>query len=381
MIHRTMLPLLVASCVAAACQSSTTAPQADAASEGASRAVSAAMHANARPHVPESAVAGSPILMPAIDEVRTRAHRDDMLALADDVAALGGARALALAANLRAAGLLRDPAQEDAGPAVEADETIRRWLDEAERMAPGDVTALVLSMDMLARDKARRSALIARWRRLEPDNLVPILHAELTEDVLFEAAATATTFDNHYDDALRTALDLLSRTSSPALVRLRATSKMQPEEHDATMAIAFWAASAMPAFHKVAAPCRAEGLSDVRLWQCHRIGETLMRHSDHLIAEMIGTAIIRRLSTATAAERMAAEAMDHEKDWLLYRTQELSQRDLRTYMMHFVAALRASPQTSERALMREVLRASGVPTTPPAGWRKDQDPVFQAMAR
>lgn len=312
--------------------------------------------------------------MPAVEEARTRAHRNDMLALADDVAALGDARALAFAGTLRAAGLWRDPSREGAGPAVENDATIRRWRDEVERMAPDDVTALVLSMNMFDRDKVRRAAIIARWRRLEPDNLVPILHAELPEDALFDAAAMATIFDNHYDDALRAGIDILARTSSPALARLRGTSKdMGSEGHDATMVIAFWAASVMPAFHKVATPCRAEGLSDVRLRQCHRIGEVLMRRSDHLIAEMIGTAIIRRLPAATADERLTAEAMDREKDWLMHRTSELERRDSRAYTAHVVAALRALPQTSERALMREVLRMSGVPTAPPAGWRKAQE--------
>lgn len=323
--------------------------------------------------------------MPAIDEVRSRAHRDDMLALADDVAASGDARALALAAKLRSIGLWREPAQNgasrDVADGVANDATIRRWLDEAGRMAPDDVTTLVLSMDMLARDKARRSALIDRWRRLEPDNLVPILHAELTEDALFEAAATATVFDDHYRDAILAGVETLSRVSSPVLNRMRERSPQGPEGHDVVMVIAFWAASVVPGFQKVSTPCRAEDLSNVRLRQCDHIARVMVASKGGLLTEMIGIAMVRRLPTATAADRAAADAMERERDWLTYRTFELTKRDEQAYMVHFLAALRASEQFDERELMREVLHASGVPTTPPAGWRKDQDPVFQAMAR
>lgn len=378
MIRHTLVVVLASLCGLAACQPSADPPQADVAPVAAA--------ANPQPSAKGDTTPADPVLSPIIEAVRKRAYRDDMLALADDVAALGDARALALAAKLRSIGLWREPAQQDAvrdvANDVANDATIRRWLDEAERMAPDDVTALVLSMDMLAGDKARRSALIARWRRLEPGNLVPIMHAELTEDALFEAAATATVFDSHYDDALRTGIDLFSRVSSPTLARMRERSpEVGPEGHDATMIIAFWAASVMPGYQRVSTPCRAEGLSDARLRQCDRIARALMHRSEDLIAEMIGVAMVRRLPTFSPEERAAAEAMDREKDWLLYRTGELSQRDLHAYMTHFVAALRASPQTNERELMREVLRASGIPTAPPAGWRKEQDAAFPVTAR
>lgn len=371
---RRKLVVLASLCGLAACQPSAAPPQVDAAPVETT--------ADARPVARGETAPTSPVLSPVIEDVRSRAYRDDMLALADDVALLGDARALALAAKLRSIGLWREPAQQNADRDVANDATIRRWLEDAERLAPDDVTALVLSMDMLARDKARRSALIARWRRLEPDNLVPIMHAELTEDALFEAATTATVFDSHYDDALRTGIDLLSRVSSPTLARMRERSpEVGPEGHDAAMIIAFWAASVMPGYQRVSTPCRAEDLSDVRLRQCDRIARALMHRSEDLIAEMIGVAMVRRLPTFSPEERAAAEAMDREKDWLLYRTGELSQRDLHAYMTHFVAALRASPQTNERELMREVLRASGIPIAPPAGWRKDQDPAFPVTAR
>lgn len=370
MIRHTLVVVLASLCGLAACQPSSSSPQAD--------VVPVAATANPRSPVKDDATPADPVLSPVIEAVRSRAYRDDMLALADTVAALGDARALALAAKLRSIGLWREPAQQNAGRDVANDATIRRWLQDAERLAPDDVTALVLSMDMLALDKARRSALIARWRRLEPGNLVPILHAELPEDALFEAAATATVFDDHYRDAILAGVDTLSRVSSPVLTRMRERSPQGPEAHDAVMVIAFWAASVMPGFQKISTPCRAEGLSDVRLRQCDHIARVMIASKGGLLTEMIGTAMLRRLPTATAADRAAADARERERDWLTYRTSELTKRDEHAYMVHFLTALRASAQFDERALMREVLRVSGVPTAPPAGWRKDQDPAFPA---
>ncbi|MFD0724480.1 hypothetical protein [Lysobacter brunescens] len=374
MIRRAIVPVLATVCGIAACQSPTAPPLVDAAPvETAS---------DARAVASDEAASLAPMLSPLIEEARNRAHRDDMLALADDVAAQGDARALALAATLRGIGLWRETPQSGPDQAGEADAKIRQWLDEAERMAPEDVTALVLSMGMIERDQARRAALIARWRRLEPDNLAPILHADQPESALFEAAAAADVFDDHYDDAMRAGIDILSRTSSPALSRLRSAAKdIGPEGHDAVMVIGFHAASVMPAFQRVSTPCRAEGIDEVRLRQCDRIARTLMQHGGSMIAERIGTAMLRRLPTSSASDRAAADAMDRESDWLVYRSGELSQRDLRAYMARFVDELRAFPQIGERELMRKLLQASGVPTAPPPGWRKAQDPAFPVATR
>ena len=377
MIRRKLVVVIAMSCAIAACQPSSAPPRVD--------AVPAETVAT-RPAARGENASASPVLSPVIEAARNRAHRDDMLALADDVALLGDARALALAAKLRSIGLWPEPAQQDAGRNVANDvandATIRRWLGDAERMAPDDLQVLLLSMDMLARDKDPQAALIARWRRLEPDNLVPILHAELPEDALFEAAAKATSFDDHYRDLILAGVDTLSRVSSPVLARMRARSPEHgPEGHDAVMVIAFWAASVAPGYQKLSTPCRAEGLSDPRLRQCEHIARVMVASKGSLLTEMIGTAVMRRLPTTTAEDLAAFDAMEREKDWLLHRTSELEQRDSRAYMMHFIAALRASAQYDERALMRDVLHAYGVPTSPPAGWRKDQNAAFPVTTR
>lgn len=374
MMRRTMVSLLAAACGIVACGSPSMPQQA--------QAMPAVATEDARPVAKAAATRTPPVLSPAIEQARDRAYRDDLLALADDVAVLGDARALAIAATLRGIGLWREAPGKDAGTVKAPDARIRHWLDESERLAPNDVTALVLSLDMLKTDAARQSALHARWRRLEPDNLVPILHAALPEDALFQAAATATVFDSHYDDAIRAGIDTLSRVSSPALTRLRERSpELGPDGHDVTVVIGFVVASALPAFQNVSAPCRAQSLSDLRLQQCDRIARTLAQHSDIMIAEMIGIAMIGRLSTADAEDRSTAEAMDREKDWLIHHSGALSQRELRAYMTRFAVALRETPQIGERELMRKVLQASGVPTVPPADWRPARASVSTGAGR
>lgn len=301
----------------------------------------------------------------AIDQAQHQAYRRDRLKLADAVAAQGDAPALAFAAVLRASALRSSaPIAGKAPPAVDA--TAQRWLDEAERQAPEDVTTLVFSLYFEQFDSARRHALIARWRKLEPRNLAPVMHASLSEPDLFDAAASTEIFDSHFDDVIRVTLDILSRTSSPALSRLRAGAT--PEEHDSILAISFWAAYALPAFQRVSVPCRAELMAEMRVAQCRKIAQVLMRRSDMLMAEGIGAVMAARLAT-TAAERAEADASRRDADWLVARTNELSQRDIRVYAMRYVAVLLGTPQITERTLMRKLVVGAGFPPVPPSGWQ------------
>ena len=365
MFRRKPVVVLALLCGIAACQPAAVPTQVDTATDDAI--------AGPRPAAGGDAIPDAPVLSPAIEAARNRAHREDTLALADDVARLGDARALALAATLRNVGLWQAD-QAGGGRMAHEDPTVRRWLDESERQAPDDVTALVLSLGPVEHDRDRRSRLVARWRRLEPDNLVPIMHAALTEDALLEAAAGAKVFDNHHDDTIRAGIGILSRTSSPALARMRVSvDGMRPEAHDATLAVALWAATSLPALQKVSLPCRAADMDETRIRQCDHVARTLMRRSDLLIGEMLGASMIRRLPGATPEDLAEADAIDRERDWLTMRLGDLERGGSWNDMDHFVAVLRETQQLDERELYRRVLARAGVSPTPPAGWRKERD--------
>ena len=296
-----------------------------------------------------------------------------MLALADEVAALGDAQALALAAMLRDGALLGAGPQGASAPETRptrTDEKVRERIDEAQRRAPDEVTVLVLAVYLERYDEARRQALVARWRALEPQNLAPLFHATLPEAALFETAAATSVYDSHYDDVLRLIIDTLSRASSSALARASAASPgMTRDEQAAAMALVFWASSGTPPFQRLSTPCRAEALSAARQHECRRIAEVLLRRSDVLIAEGVGAGIFLR-GPGTAAEKAEANVYKRDGDWLGACASLAYQRDPRGLARRFAQLIRGGQHVTERAVMCQLVIESGFLPLLLAGWQR-----------
>lgn len=365
MIRRTMLPLLVAASGIAACESADAPPQPEA-------QAAVARERSQAPSIAQGEVKrAAPVLSPAVQEARNHAGRADMLALADEVARLGDAQALALAALLRDGALLGAGPQGTGAPAVQPkrmDPKVREWIDEAQRRAPDEVTVLVLALHLERHDEARRQALVARWRALEPRNLVPLMHSALPEPALFDAAAATSVYDSHYDDVLRLLIDTLSRTSSPALASA-ASPGMTRDEQATAVALGFWAASGMPAFQRISTPCRAADLSVARRQDCRHVAEVLLRRSDVLIAEAIGGSIFLR-GPGTDAEKREAEASRREGQWLMLGMNQAYERNPRGFARRFAQLIRGGLHHTERMVMRQIVVEAGFPPAPPAGWRR-----------
>lgn len=324
---------------------------------------------------PEAASAAAPsTARPRANPVPVKGPHPDMLALADEVAQLGDAQALALAALLRDSTLLGAGPQGTGAPAAQPkrmDPKVREWVDEAQRRAPDEVTVLVLALHLERHDEARRQALVARWRALEPQNLVPLLHSALPEPALFDAAAATSVYDSHYDDVLRLIIDTLSRASSSALARVSAASPgMTRDEQAAAIALVFWASLGSPPFHRISAPCRAADLTAARRQACRHVAEVLLRHSDVLIAEAIGGSIFLR-GPGTDAEKHEAEASRREGQWLVGFMQQAYERNPRAFARRFAQLIRGGLHTSERMVMRQLVIEAGFPPAPPAGERPE----------
>lgn len=367
MIRRAMLLLLVAACGIAACESADAPPQPDA------QAAVASVRTQAPSIAQRDARPAPPVLSPAVQEARNHAGRADMLGLADEVARLGDAQALALAALLRDGALLGAGVQGSGAPAAQPkrmDPKVREWIDEAQRRAPDEVTVLVFAVYVERQDLARREALLARWRVLEPQNLAPLLHATLPDADLFEAALSASVYDSHYDDVLRLIIDTLSRASSSALARVSAASPgMTRDEQAAAMALVFWASLGSPPFHRISAPCRAADLTAARRQACRHVAEVLLRRSDVLIAEAIGGGIFLR-GPGTDAEKREAEASRREGEWLMLGMNQAYERNPRAFARRFAQLIRGGLHTTERMVMRQLVIEAGFPPAPPAGERR-----------
>ncbi len=293
-----------------------------------------------------------------------RLSPQDTLALADDVAALGDSPALAFAALLRDS-VLRPPSEEDSGKPSAIDAEVMRWRDEAERRAGSDITTLVMLLYLERGDTPARRALVARWRSLEPQNLVPLLYDDAPGVDLLDAAAAMSASDAHYDDVLRAFIDILSRAASPIMSRLQATRSA--EERKLALAMSFWSSVAIPPIQRIATPCRDASMPEQRRGHCRDIARVMWHRGDLLLFDVVGASIARRLSES-AEEKAAAEAFRREYEWLTARMADAYGQDSRRYAKRFLHWLSAAPHVTERGMMRQLVVEAGFPPAPPADW-------------
>lgn len=318
---------------------------------------------------------GDKVVESPADRERRAAHVRDTLALADELAAQADARALALAAFLRATTLDGAAFAEGAQAYPPLDALAARWLSEAERRAPDDVAVLLMSLHQRGLDDPRHAALISRWRALEPDNLAPLMHARLSGHELFAAAASTTRFDLHYDDVIRAVIETLSRHPYPALKPLIARDAQESlASYAASLGSLLWVVSAMPPFQSVAKPCRGESLPATRRQQCRHIAQIMIENSDIHIAESLGYSILTRATDNAAEQSKGAEAK-RVRDWLILRTGELATRDMAAFCAEFVRLIRDTPQITERALNERMLVDAGIDPTPSPGWQREDEPA------
>lgn len=373
MTHRWMYAIL---CVLLGACTETTSPDAGDV-EAKTKPVSAASADDA-----EVAVSSNAHLPGTFDDGSIGAMSDedrrDLLALADDIATQGDARALALAAALRT-DAQSVPVDSEGAAARKPDDAIESWLDDAMERGPDDVTAIVIALYGAGGGTARRKTLIARWRTLEPRNMLPMMLDSLPEEALFEAAASADHYDSHYDDALREMLDILARSRSPALARLSERQREGRVAFDMTIALGYQMTSVWPRFSEVSAPCRSEGLEAHRREQCRRIARTLRDNADVLIAEIFGAGMTKYIAESSD-ELARAKAARREAAWLETCVIAMRRTDIKAVMSRHAQILLGTTQITERQLMRRLVIEGGLPPTPPQDW-KSGDSALLAPAR
>lgn len=303
------------------------------------------------------------------------AARRDMFGLANTVAGQGDAHALALAALIRSSALPEregeDPGPPD--PLPEMDETVRDWLDAAERQAPDDVVALIVAINLERYDDTRRKALIARWRALEPGNLVPVLLADLPGAEMLDAISKASVYDTHYDDFLRTMFRTASRSLPAGVVRAQALRVgMAPQAFLASMAIGNRAVDGMPWFPRLTGACLPERVPDPLRAHCLRAAGVMLDHGDDLMSEILGARIVARHS-ANSAERRDAVERGRLGRWLSQQSTNVYLNDPQHYFQRLAQVLGGDHAFTEQALMRQFVVEAGLPPVPPPGWQPDQN--------
>lgn len=300
--------------------------------------------------------------------------------MAVELAASGKARELALAATLLQLAA-RNPAP-DAGIEGDApsqptprDPRVDQWRRLASARAGSDViaNALLTGADSGAPgDAAIRGEAIERWRRLEPDNLQPLLYGDANIGPRLAQARTTKRFDGHLYDQVRWIQSALLAHPPTEAERSAMTfdGDFSPDESAAMRAMGIVLAVAAPPLQPLMEACRGEALSSTptRADDCRHVARVMADASDAGLGTSVGIRLLEQLAT-NDAERAQTQARRRRMDWQMLEWGRLSAAQPRDGAAQFVRLLHDPAVHSEQDLLERVLEEGGVALDPPAGWQ------------
>ncbi len=295
----------------------------------------------------------------------TAAHEAYTASLAGRLADSGDARNLALAAWLRD---LRQAAPA-AGPAPPvADAQARAWRGLAFQRAGTDPVALALLSGAAAAapDDPVPAQALARWRQLEPSNLVPALLAGVQGAELIAAAGHARSAHGHAVAQVRWIADAVRRhPPDAATLAVLAPDATGVDGLAVMTGWSYLAGYALPDYGVLVDACRRTSAETAAA--C-RNAATVLQAGDTRQAEAVGLSLARDLAPTREARR-AAEAARLRFDWQMFETGHLSGRAPAQQLGEYVRLLGNPALDTEAALNLEQLRLAGIPLDPPPGWR------------
>lgn len=304
-------------------------------------------------------------------EKMKRASREYHAWLADRLAADGGARNLALAANLRALSLGGELFHTSADlPLLEGDARLVEWVGRASRDVGGDgLVHMLLIRPFSPRDEARAEAARRAWRDAEPNNLAPLRDDDAAVGDLLGTAKDGSRLDLHIGELLLATLDAVERhPPNPRLARALFDDDETPSARAYALSLAFMLLET-PRFSPAVHACKGDALSQPgRREACLRYGAVLADASDTLIAHMIGLAILRNATTDDAA-RERIEQRRRRAGWLMGQWTALGDAGPAGFADEQAAILRAFRGIDEMAMMRRMLEANDVPVEPPVDYK------------
>ena len=297
-----------------------------------------------------------------LDSVMLEFHREYIASVMQALVVEAGPRGFAYAAMLddrdRASRRLDVP-----GPEATA------WRALALQQAGDDTVALALLATAANTPVGVEAA--TRWRELAPDNIVPLLYADLAPDDLRAAAAQATVARTHTIEQLRWHVDAV-RSVPPAVVTRAMREGADAGILDALAVVEGWATLTVALISVPLQPlmraCNGAGArGGVAADECARIARTL-QSADTRLLEGIGY----RLAIESAGEpatRQLAEAARRRLDWQLYELGRWSAGRADDGLDGHIALLLDPAFDTEGAIHRAQLREAGIPLEPPADWR------------
>lgn len=221
------------------------------------------------------------------------------------------------------------------------------------------------------RDEALCAARRARLAEIDGDNAataVALMAAAWAsgDNAGFVAAAARGAEGTRHDSAIVQVFDSMRRRfdAVPDAAAPDVPLRMDGIPRADAGAMAFSAAVAMPGYQHFGQPCReSEG---ELLQDCLTIARSMLRDGESIIEAYIGSDLLSR--RGTEADRKEVDSRRRELAWLqdkamaeLQVPTKLEARVLQDYFDTYA-------REGEEAAMRSVLRARGIPLTPPADW-------------
>lgn len=260
----------------------------------------------------------------------------------------------------------------------------------ARRLGPND--RLLAWLEALDCPRARAGsgcdpqAALERLQRLEPDNAAVWIKAldqavargdEAAIDGLLARAAAASRYEIPFADIGRLLFETLQRVESPPMTpRVAAALGLDggmgraasADDTAGTQAMAIASAVAMPAYLPLQQVCSG---ADGKPAQAHRLPACIatyahMARDPLLISQMIA---LTRLVRLTAGSTAGAEWRERLRTMQWVRSKGIERVNARLPDGY----LRSLWRQGEMPALEGVLRAAGVPTTPPPGWLPDDE--------
>ena len=257
---------------------------------------------------------------------------------------------------------------------------LERLVEEHDRLkARADAAlmdnAVLLALNLRCHGASRDEALCAtrrsRLAEIDGDNTataVALMAAAWAsgDNAGFVAAAARGAEGTRHDSAVVQVFDSMRRRfgAVPDAAAPDVPLEMEGIRRADVTAMAFSAAVAMPGYQHFGQPCRE---SDGELLQdCLVIARSMLRNGESIVEAYIGSDLLSR--RGTEADRKEVDARRRELAWLqdkamaeLQVPAKLEARILQDYFETYA-------REGEEAAMRSVLRARGIPLTPPADW-------------
>lgn len=329
------------------------------------------------------AAASTPqVAPPAPDPAREAAEARLALAyltrLSSALAATGGARELAFAATLRNIMAVQQAQLAPAdGAASQASRTqASQWRKQAAARAGDDVLANALLMQGdAANEAAQRAQAAARWRKVEPDNLAPLLFAGLSADALLKAAGKAARYDLHFYAQLRWMIDAIERHPPGA----DEAAVLYDSKDGSVAEYALTASQQLLHVLRMDLQTPLEACQDAALDKtptrradCRHLAEVMTQASDTWRGETTGIALLARLA-ATDAERGVVDGKRRQQAWRQQQVGEILAAKPRAGVAEYLRLLRQTPAfASEQALSERILVDAQRSQQPPADWKMPQ---------